>query len=292
MGSQVGSRAGIAETQGAAVGTMGAQQVESEAYLTKIENKLGMGHHDNNANTNVTSTPGSSMTGGASSTGRQQMSTGTQGASTESGAAMTQTSVSGSSMGANSITGQQATMGSQVGSRAGIAETQGAAVGTMGAQQVESEAYLTRAEERLVVGKETVGAGVAQLHKYVTTEHVGTAVPVLKERAVIEREVIPVGERIGAGAIGANAFQEQHIAVALQNEVAVGRKEEVPIERVRLRKEVEVGEQLVEADLRKEHIEVTETATKLGASGVGANAAEKRLEDVGSRSDAQLRQDL
>jgi len=125
--------------------------------------------------------------------------------------------------------------------------------------------YMTRSEERLLVGKEQVGAGVASLNKYVTTEHVSTAVPITKEHVVIEREPIAPGDAVRGD------IKEAHYEVALTEERAVAAKEAVAVEKVKLRKEVEHATQNVDADLRKEHIEfgtTNETATgkTLGAA--------------------------
>lgn len=123
--------------------------------------------------------------------------------------------------------------------------------------------YMTRSEERLLVGKEQVGAGVASLNKYVTTEHVSTAVPITKEHVVIEREPIAPGDAVRA------EIKEAHYEVALTEERAVAAKEAVPVEKVKLRKEVEHAVQNVDADLRKEHIEfgtTNESGKVLGAA--------------------------
>ena len=123
--------------------------------------------------------------------------------------------------------------------------------------------YMTRSEERLLVGKEQVSAGVASLNKYVTTEHVSTAVPITKEHVVIEREPIAPGDAIRGD------IKEAHYEVALTEERAVAAKEAVAVEKVKLRKEVEHAVQNVDADLRKEHIEfgtTNETGKVLGAA--------------------------
>ena len=120
-----------------------------------------------------------------------------------------------------------------------------------------ADEYLTRSEERLLVGKEQVQSGVATLNKYVTTEHAHTSVPVTKETAYIEREPITAADNIKP------VIGEQHVEVALTAERAVAAKETVPVEKVRLHKEAVQGVQNVEAELRKEHIE-------FGQQGVAA----------------------
>jgi len=135
--------------------------------------------------------------------------------------------------------------------------------GTAPAMVDSNAGYMTRSEERLLVGKEQTSAGVASLNKYVTSEHVSTAVPITKEHVIIEREPIAPGDTIRGD------IKEAHYEVALTEERAVAAKEAVAIEKVKLRKEVEHAVQNVDADLRKEHIEfgtANETGKVLGAA--------------------------
>lgn len=114
-----------------------------------------------------------------------------------------------------------------------------------------------------MVGKEQVAGGTAALNKYVTTEHVSTAVPITKEHVVIEREPIAPGDAVRGD------IKEAHYEVALNEERAVAAKEAVAVEKVKLRKEVEHAVQNVDADLRKEHIEfgsTNESGKVLGAA--------------------------
>jgi len=116
---------------------------------------------------------------------------------------------------------------------------------------------ITRSEERLHVGKEQVAAGSASLDKYVTSEHVERSVPVTKERVVIERE--PITEANMGAALSGPEISEAHHEVHLTEERAIASKETVPIERIRLGKQVETHEQTVGAELRKEHVDLTTT---------------------------------
>jgi len=116
---------------------------------------------------------------------------------------------------------------------------------------------ITRSEERLHVGKEQVAAGSASLDKYVTSEHVERSVPVTKERVVIERE--PITEANMGAALSGPEISEAHHEVHLTEERAIASKETVPIERIRLGKQVETNEQTVGAELRKEHVDLTTT---------------------------------
>ena len=113
---------------------------------------------------------------------------------------------------------------------------------------------MTRSEEELEVGKTRREAGRARLRKWVETEHVETTVPVAHEEVRIEREPITDGN-IDQALRGAEISEGVHEVVLTEEEV-VANTEVVPKERVRLETETVVEEQRVEADLRKEHIEV------------------------------------
>jgi len=138
--------------------------------------------------------------------------------------------------------------------RAGYASgTTGYAAGS----NVSTDDAITRSEERLHVGKEQVAAGSAALDKYVTSEHVERSVPVTKERVVIERE--PITAENMPAALSGPEITEAHHEVHLTEERAIASKETVPIERIRLGKQVETQEQTVGAELRKEHVDLTTT---------------------------------
>jgi uncharacterized protein (TIGR02271 family) len=113
---------------------------------------------------------------------------------------------------------------------------------------------MTRSEEELEVGKTRREAGRARLRKWVETEHVATTVPVAHEEVRVEREPITDGN-IDKALKGPEISEGVHEVVLTEEEV-VANTEVVPKERVRLETETVVEEQRVEADLRKEHIEV------------------------------------
>jgi len=133
--------------------------------------------------------------------------------------------------------------------------------------QMGSDDAMTRSEEQLRVGKEQVNAGRAALDKYVTTEHVQTAVPVTKERVVIERE--PITEANRDAALSGPEITEAHHEVNLTEERAIAAKETVPIERIRLGKQTEVHQQNVGAELRKEHVDLTTTGVNEKFDNIG-----------------------
>ena len=114
----------------------------------------------------------------------------------------------------------------------------------------ENQQYLTRSEEELEVGKRQVRAGEVEVRKHVETEHVRETVPVTREDVTIERRPLS-GSEAGNVEIG-----EQSITVPLMAEEAVAEKRAVAKEEVVVKKQAVTESQTVEADLRKERIEV------------------------------------
>jgi uncharacterized protein (TIGR02271 family) len=112
---------------------------------------------------------------------------------------------------------------------------------------------MTRSEERLHVGTETVQTGTARLRKYIVTENVTQTVPVSHEEVRIEREPITDANRDQALA-GKDLSEEEH-EVTLTEDRIVTTKETVPVERVRLSTETVTGEQQVDETVRKEQID-------------------------------------
>lgn len=112
---------------------------------------------------------------------------------------------------------------------------------------------MTRSEERLHVGTETVQAGRARLRKYVVTETVTTSVPVSHEEVRLERE--PITEADRDAALSGPAISEEEHEVTLHAERPVVAKEAVPVERVRLGTETVTQQQQVTEQVRKEQID-------------------------------------
>jgi uncharacterized protein (TIGR02271 family) len=112
---------------------------------------------------------------------------------------------------------------------------------------------MTRSEERLHVGTESVPAGRARLRKYVVTENVTTTVPVSHEEVRVEREPITDANR-DAALSGPDISEEEH-EVTLSAERPVVQKEAVPVERVRLGTETVTEQHEVSGQVRKEQID-------------------------------------
>jgi uncharacterized protein (TIGR02271 family) len=112
---------------------------------------------------------------------------------------------------------------------------------------------MTRSEERLHVGTETVQTGRARLRKHVVTEQQTVTVPVSHEEVRLEREPITDGN-VGDALAGPDISEEEH-EVVLTEERPVIAKETVPVERVRLGTETVTENQQVTDEVRKEEID-------------------------------------
>jgi uncharacterized protein (TIGR02271 family) len=110
-------------------------------------------------------------------------------------------------------------------------------------------ASVTRSEEELAVGKQTVDAGRVRLRKWVETEPVALDVQLLRETARVSRE--PIDQPVSGAEIG-----EQEIEVGLRAEEAFVEKQAVAKERITLEKDVETENRTVSDEVRKERVEI------------------------------------
>ncbi|MFP3463541.1 PRC and DUF2382 domain-containing protein [Arthrobacter globiformis] len=117
-----------------------------------------------------------------------------------------------------------------------------------------TDGAMTRSEERLNVDTERQATGRARLRKYVTTENVTQTVPVSREEVRIEREPITDANR-DAALSGPDLSEEEH-EITLHEERPVVDKETVPVERVRLDKDVVTDEETVTEEVRKERVDI------------------------------------
>jgi uncharacterized protein (TIGR02271 family) len=115
---------------------------------------------------------------------------------------------------------------------------------------------MTRSEERLNVGKETVQAGRARLRKHVVTENVTRTVPVSHEEVRVERE--PITDANRDAALSGEPISEEEHEVTLQAERPVVEKETVPVERVRLATDTVTEDAEVNDTVRKERVDDAE----------------------------------
>lgn len=109
---------------------------------------------------------------------------------------------------------------------------------------------VTRSEEELEVGKRKVQAGEVDIHKHVETEHVSQPVSLRHEEVTIERR--PVSGDRAAADIGS----ADEIRVPITREEAVIEKRPVVKEELVVKKRMVADTKNVEADLRREKIDV------------------------------------
>jgi len=227
--------------------------------MSGILNKLGLGHKDHHAT--------DAAHHASTTTDAHHASTGLTGTGAHSATTTTTTT---SNSGLNNQSGVIGTTAPYGSSTATTATRTGAAyTNTTGAvaheglashnihqsNNLSGDDAMTRSEEQLRVAKATVETGKAELNKTVETVHVEQAVPVQRERVVIERE--PITQSNLPSAMSGPAISEAHYETTLKEDRVAATKETVPIERIRLAKQVETSVESVGADLRKEHIDLT-----------------------------------
>jgi len=241
--------------------------------MSSLLNKLtGKSNTDDSSKNSSSQSSSSSSTSGSTTSGSNMQHGGSTNTTTTQTTQHTTTTSPGNNMQGTNMSNNQMNNRNTVGT------------GYSGSG-ANTDTAITRSEEQLRVGKETVGAGKAALDKYVTTEHVERSVPVTKERVVIEREPIN-SSNIGAATSGVD-ITEAHHEVTLTEERAVAAKEVVPIERIRLGKQSETQEQTVAADLRKEHVDLTTTGINEKFDNVGYGTTMGTKMDQGNMGNQQ-----
>ncbi len=118
-------------------------------------------------------------------------------------------------------------------------------------QGTEDSQRLTLAEEQLDVGKRQVKAGEVDVRKTVETEHVQEQVPLVREEVSVERRPLSAEEGANA-AIGDDA----EIRIPVMREEAVVGKRAVAREEIIIRKQPRTEMRNVEADVRRERLDV------------------------------------
>lgn len=124
---------------------------------------------------------------------------------------------------------------------------------------------MTRYEERLRVGTETVETGRVRLRKYVVTEQTSTTIPLTREEVRIEREPIPEAERRPSSA-GSAEMGESERELVLHEERPIVNTEQIPVERIRINAEKVTEERTVHGDVRKEQFDIDDQTGKHRAS--------------------------
>jgi uncharacterized protein (TIGR02271 family) len=116
----------------------------------------------------------------------------------------------------------------------------------------EREVSLTRAEEELEIGKRQVESGEVDVHKHVETQHVSRPVTRTHEEVEIERRP---ADRLHAGEA---EFRDEEVRVPVREEQIEVRKHPEVKEELIVRTHPVTEEEQVEADLRREDVEVEE----------------------------------
>jgi uncharacterized protein (TIGR02271 family) len=119
---------------------------------------------------------------------------------------------------------------------------------------------MTRSEEELRVGTTERETGRVRLRKVVVKDEVTQTVPVKREEIRVEREPI-TDANVDAAMDGPEISEEEH-EVVLHEEEPVVEKRTVPKERVRLDKDTYTEERQVSDTVRREEIEVDDSAQR------------------------------
>jgi uncharacterized protein (TIGR02271 family) len=116
--------------------------------------------------------------------------------------------------------------------------------------------YITRSEERLRVGTQTVEAGRARLRKFVVTEQQTVTVPVSHDEVRIVREPLQPGQFLDPATISEDVVE----VVLMEDRVHVD-KQVVGVEKVTLATQTVTEQRQVTESVRKEQIELTGDTT-------------------------------
>jgi uncharacterized protein (TIGR02271 family) len=119
-----------------------------------------------------------------------------------------------------------------------------------------ADTAMTRSEEELVIRTEVRDLGHARLRKYIVVERESRTVPLRHEELRMDRE--PITEANREAAMAGPDLREAEHDVVLHGEDAIVEKRVVPKERVRIYTETVTDQRQVQADLRKERIELEE----------------------------------
>jgi uncharacterized protein (TIGR02271 family) len=120
---------------------------------------------------------------------------------------------------------------------------------------VDRDRRLTRSEEELRVGKQSIEAGEAVVGKHVETERVQQPVSLRREEVVIERRPVGPGTSPDAATLG-----DEVVRVPLTREEAVVEKRPVVKEELVIGKRVVEDHETVEAEVRREEFDIENPA--------------------------------
>lgn len=135
------------------------------------------------------------------------------------------------------------------------------------ARKTDDKERLTRSEEELEVGKRQIKGGEVDVHKTVETEHVSKPVTLRHDEVTIERRPI----NADTADMNARKIGDDEIRIPLTAEEAVVDKRAVVKEEVVIRKHAVSENKTVEADLRKEKIDIDRNTDRNTDRGTDAS---------------------
>jgi uncharacterized protein (TIGR02271 family) len=105
-----------------------------------------------------------------------------------------------------------------------------------------------------------VSAGEVELRKTVDVEHVAQQIGLTRDEVTVERRPVAPGENVQA------SISEGEIRVPVMEEQLVVEKRLVPREEIIVRKRAVQEQQTVEADVRRERLEVDDASARAAGS--------------------------
>lgn len=156
------------------------------------------------------------------------------------------------------------------------------------ARGASADETMTLHEEELNIGKRQVQAGEVDVRKRVETEHVREQVELAHDEVSVDRRPLS-----GAEAANARIGEDEEIRVPVMREEAVVSKQAVAREEIIVRKQARTENKTVEADLKRERVEIEgdRDVSRGAAGGVGgaprslADKAVNAVDDVKDRVD-------
>jgi uncharacterized protein (TIGR02271 family) len=137
----------------------------------------------------------------------------------------------------------------------------------------DTEQRVTLSEEQLEIGKRQVQAGEVEVRKHVETEHVQERVPLVHDEVSLERRPLDRTERQAGASLG----EDQEIRVPIMREEAVVQKQAVPREEIIIRKRLVTEQRTVEADVRREHVDIDGADRARSDASRSSNSNDRRI---------------
>jgi uncharacterized protein (TIGR02271 family) len=119
------------------------------------------------------------------------------------------------------------------------------------------EERITRSEEELAIGKRPVEAGAVSIRKRVETQHVTQPVSTTHEEVTVERRPVANADAAARADIG-----EDEVRIPVYEDEVVVDKRRVLKEELVVKKHAVQDTETVEADLRKERVDVDESGVR------------------------------